>query len=39
MAAACGEEVGVTKTIATVFSLLNCGFATEATSFVPTTPS
>ena len=35
VAASCGAELGVTKTIATVFSSLNCGARTEATSFVP----
>jgi hypothetical protein len=31
VASSCGADVGVTKTIATVFSLLNCGFAADAT--------
>ena len=35
----CGAELGVTKTIATVFSLLNCGLRTDATPFRPCTPS
>ena len=32
VASSCGADVGVTKTIATVFSSLNCGSPTEATS-------
>ena len=34
-----GAELGVTNTIATVFSSLNCGSRTDATSFVPWTSS
>ena len=35
VASSCGAESGVTKTIATVFSSLNCGLPTDATSWSP----
>ena len=39
VASSCGAESGVTKTIATVSSSLNCGSPTEATPSAPWTPS